>query len=294
MVQRPWARWARLALGAGILLALGACGSAGAPVTPPPAPATATSVASPPPLSAETPAVALPAATAPVTFVPEGRPGTVGTVVPPVTHNAAAQVQVHTEFYTDTYRLLADTCQVASDYMHEHGPGGWPAETRLTFEFYTPPVPLHFTTDAGGNFCVNTPLDVSATVLTFTLRITLPEWDALGQTGCLGAAREWDTVLNALTIHEHGHAERYQARYQEWADKVSGRLAAAQISACATTRSAVTAAAQQQIDAIIRGISDQLQDEIADDPEQNRYEQETQHGIKQGAIFHEDACRCLP
>ena len=106
-------------------------------------------------------------------------------------------------------------------------------------------------------------------MLTFTLRITLPEWDALGQTGCLGAAREWDTVLNCATIHEHGHADRYQARYQEWADKVSGRLAAAQISACATTRSAVTAAAQQQIDAIIRGISDQLPDEIADDPEQS-------------------------
>ena len=292
-MQGPWTRWARLALGAGVLLALGACGSNAAPVTPPPTPAPATATSAPPP--AETPAAALPAATAPVTFVPSGRPGTVGTVVAPITPAAdAAQVQVHTEFYTDTYRLLADTCQVASDYMHEHGPGGWPAETRLTFEFYTPPVPLHFTTDEGGNFCVNTPLDVSATVLTFTLRITLPEWDALGQTGCLGAAREWDTVLNALTIHEHGHADRYQARYQEWADKVSGRLAAAQISACATTRSAVTAAAQQQIDSIIRGISDQLQDEIADDPEQNRYEQETQHGIKQGAIFHEEACRCLP
>ena len=124
-----WARRARLALGAGLLLALGACGSAGdaAEPHPRPRPRPPTSVPLPPPAPAETPGTALPAATAPLTFVPAGRPGTVGTVVAPVTPAAgAAQVQVHTEFYTDTYRLLADTCQVASDYMHEHGPGAGP------------------------------------------------------------------------------------------------------------------------------------------------------------------------
>lgn len=254
------------------------------PVATPVAPATPAStatVAAAPTLS-PVPVASLPAAL-PTVSLPAARP----TIAPP-------EVQVRTVFYTDTYRLLANSCSTAATYMRDHGPGGWPAETRLTFEFATPSVSLHFRPDGNGQVCAETPLDVPQTVLTFTLRLTLPDWDAWTQTGCEGAVREWQAVHDALVLHEHGHAERYQARFDEWAAKVSGRLASAQIRACGLTPEAATADAQTQVDAIVRGISEQLQSEITDDPEQTRYEDETQHGIRQGAVFHADACQCDP
>jgi predicted secreted Zn-dependent protease len=239
----------------------------------------------------EEPAPVVAATAAPSAVVATSTP--VLTLPPLASAGAVPAVQVRTEFYTDTYRVLANSCQAASDFMRANGPSGWPAETQLLFEFHTPPVTLRFApNDSGGGVCTKSRFDVAETVLTFTLRITLPEWDAFGQTGCLGAAREWDLVQGALTRHEHGHAERYQARFDEWASKVSGRLAAAQIIACAATPAEATAAAQRQIDDLVHGISQQLQDEITGDPEQERYEQETQHGIKQGAVFHADACSC--
>jgi len=298
--RRVWLGWVLAGL-----LALGACSDSGAPggsptatAGPPPRPAGLAGAATILPGTAaggaattEEAAPVLPASAQPdLVPTPSPAPDAIATALP-----AEPPIQVRTEFYTDTYRVLANSCQTASDFMQAHGPGGWPAETQLLFEFHTPPVTLRFEpNDSAGGVCTKSRLDVAQTVLTFTLRITLPEWDALGQTGCFGAAREWEVVHDALVRHEHGHADRYQARFDEWATKVGGRLAAAQINACGATPADATAEAQRQIDDIVHGISQQLQDEITDDPEQQRYEQETQHGIKQGAVFHEDACQCDP